>query len=241
VTAETVEARIDALYRLDPAEFVEARNALARELKEEGEAAAARDVRALRKPSLAAWALNVVAGEEPERIRELRSAGAELRRAHEAAMAGRKSELREADDRRRTMVSELTEVALERAGENQRERIEATLEAAAVDEGVGEQLSAGRLTSHSSPPSGLADLTDVATSPPGDGGPAPRPDRARMRSLERRIRELERTRDRHREDLARAEERLSDAEAELAAANRHVADTEAALEAARAELDAASR
>ena len=64
---------VDELYGLPLDEFVPARNALARELKGAGEPAEAAEVAALRKPSVAAWAVNQLVrtqrrgvGEPPE-------------------------------------------------------------------------------------------------------------------------------------------------------------------------------
>src|SRR4051794_41911269 len=64
---------IDRLYGLPLAEFTAARNALAKELGgEEG-----KGVKALRKPSAAAWALNQAVREAPDKLAEVLTAGAE--------------------------------------------------------------------------------------------------------------------------------------------------------------------
>lgn len=52
--ADAVEERIDELFRRPPDEFTRARDALAKELRAAGDADAARRVRGLRKPTVAA-------------------------------------------------------------------------------------------------------------------------------------------------------------------------------------------
>jgi len=53
-----VEDEIDALFKLPLGEFTPARNALAARLKKAGEQAEADAVKALPKPSVAAWVVN---------------------------------------------------------------------------------------------------------------------------------------------------------------------------------------
>src|SRR4051794_41928643 len=75
---------IDRLYELPLSEFTAARNALAKELGgEQG-----KRVKALRKPSVAAWALNQAVRGAPDKLREFLSAGEGLREAYEALMGG---------------------------------------------------------------------------------------------------------------------------------------------------------
>ena len=95
--------RVDALYQGSLSGFVKRRNALAKQLREQGDKAAAQSVKALQKPSLGAWAVNQLWWSQPEPFEELLSAGARLRAllqsgdgdAHEraAAAAARKRAL----------------------------------------------------------------------------------------------------------------------------------------------------
>src|SRR5439155_7398313 len=57
-SSRAVDAEVEALYGLPLDEFTRARDALAKERTRAGDKAAAADVKALRKPSLTAWALN---------------------------------------------------------------------------------------------------------------------------------------------------------------------------------------
>src|SRR3954470_22603945 len=76
------EEDIDRLYELPLGEFTAARNALAKELGgEEG-----KRVKALRKPSAAAWALNQAVRRAPGVLDEFLGAAEELRQAHEALL-----------------------------------------------------------------------------------------------------------------------------------------------------------
>ena len=59
---------MDDLFALPPAEFIAARDALAKRLKADGDATRAAEVKALRRPSVAAWAVNQVARRKPELV-----------------------------------------------------------------------------------------------------------------------------------------------------------------------------
>ena len=87
----------DELFGLAPEEFVAARDELARRLRREGDAEAAKRVKALRRPPLSAWVVTQLArGRGPE-LDALLAAGERLRAAHQAALAGEgAAELREA-------------------------------------------------------------------------------------------------------------------------------------------------
>ena len=140
------------LYGLPLEEFTPARDALAKELKAAGRKDEAGEVKALRKPSVAAWALNRTARDHPDAVAALRSAGAGVREAQEAALSGDAGRLREAS---RALSDEIDRVAglaagaLESAGRPastaQQEKLAATLRTAAVDDAAGEALARGVL------------------------------------------------------------------------------------------------
>ena len=73
--ADELEPRIDALYALPLERFTPERDALAKELAADGDRPGADRVKALRKPVVAAWAVNALAREDPEGIRALMSSG----------------------------------------------------------------------------------------------------------------------------------------------------------------------
>ena len=69
----------EALYRAPLAEFVDARNALAARLRKAGDAEASARVKALPKPSAAAWALNQVYWRARDDYSRMIAAGDRLR------------------------------------------------------------------------------------------------------------------------------------------------------------------
>jgi hypothetical protein len=89
--AKALEAQIDALFQLPPADFTAARNALAKGAG--GDAAA---VKALPKPPIAAWAVNQLYWKETERYEALIDAANQMRKTHRAVIEGRKADLRSA-------------------------------------------------------------------------------------------------------------------------------------------------
>src|SRR3954451_13622911 len=95
------------LYGLPLEEFITARDAAARALRKAGERETAAQVAKLPKPSPAAWTANQVARERPELIAALLDAGAALRAAQDAAMAGSGAGLREATLAERRAVEDV--------------------------------------------------------------------------------------------------------------------------------------
>jgi hypothetical protein len=77
------------LLTTPPAEFVAERNRLAKALKKDGDTDAAAAIAALRRPSVADWAFNVLAGEQPEEIDAFADAATEVQEAQAAAIEGR--------------------------------------------------------------------------------------------------------------------------------------------------------
>ena len=76
-----IGAEIDALFQLSLAEFTEARNALAKHLKNEGRTLDAERVKALAKPPSPAWAVNQLYWQDPKAIERLRTLGERVRKA----------------------------------------------------------------------------------------------------------------------------------------------------------------
>jgi hypothetical protein len=155
----------DELFGLPPEEFVAARDELARRLRREGEAEAAKRVKALRRPPLSAWAVNQLA-RGPEGLGQLLAAGERLRAAHQAALAGEgAAELRAAAKAEREAVAALVLDALEllrEAGhpttDATRDRVAATLHAAAANPEAAELVGGGRLTADLDPSGFGADV-----------------------------------------------------------------------------------
>jgi hypothetical protein len=235
--ADELEERIDALYALPLDRFTPERDALAKELQAAGDPEAAKRVKALRKPVVAAWTLNALAREDPEGIRELLELGTRLRDAQRRALSGGDVDsLREATDERRRLVGRLARKAsaiLERAGTSagsHEDDLSSTLDAAAVDEESGELLRSGRLTKPLQPP--------VSFGEPGlrvlEGGRGAKP--AAASAGEDRTDDRDRGREqevaRVRRELAEAERRERSAAAAADRARRRYEE----LEAKRTEL-----
>jgi hypothetical protein len=149
----------DELFGLPPEEFVATRDEVARRLRREGDAEAARRVKALRRPSLSAWAVNQLARSQQQALEGLLVAGERLRAAHQAALAGGDAaDLRAATRAEREAVAGLVSAALDRlreAGhpttETTRDRIAATLHAGAASPEAADLVRHGRLTADLDP------------------------------------------------------------------------------------------
>jgi hypothetical protein len=144
----------DDLYGLPLDRFIPERTALVRALraaKQRDEAAA---VAALRKPSVAAWAVNQLVRSQGAAVGELYDAGDALREAQDDLLAGSGDgrTLRAANERERAAVDTLVTAArglLDSDGHELSaavvERVAETLHAAALDEQARQQVRAGRL------------------------------------------------------------------------------------------------
>lgn len=144
----TLLEEADVLYGLALGEFTSQRDARAKELKSE-DAELAKAVKALKKPSLAAWVLNLLVRREPDQVGQLVSVGAALREAAESLDAG---QLRALTAQRRQLTAAVTTVARRHAlGEGQKvtesvaEEVEGTLTAAMVSAPAAEALQSGLL------------------------------------------------------------------------------------------------
>jgi hypothetical protein len=260
---------VDALYGLPLDEFTPARNELAKQLRKEGDKERADEVKALAKPSVAAWAVNQLARRRGARVKKLLEAGEALRKAQEKALEGGGADaLRKATQAERDLVMELRREARELLAESGRpapdsmlERIGSTLSNAAVDPEARELLEAGRLVEEVESsgfdafagmalPAGGAAPPKRKAEPKPKAAPKARPsgaeekeraaaERKRAAELRRRAHELER--------VARAAEREAqraarDAERAAQAAERAAEEAAAAQEeadTARAAADAA--
>jgi len=271
VDEEQVEREIAALYERPLAQFVEARAGLERRLREAGDARSADRVKRLRKPSLAAWAIDQVSRRDAAGIDELVAMGRELRQAQRRALQGGGGEKmqRTAAERRR-LVDRLVEVAgrvLEESGHPasraQLDRVEQSLLAVATDEGLRERIRRGTLEREASPPSDFGAFADVeATEAAGARGLGPetrrgtgaksrggRPPPAEDRSLERarrRADELDRAAVEAEDEARRLrqEARAAQARATKLSATAERAESrakEARARAARAQREAGSR
>jgi hypothetical protein len=125
----------DELYALPPDEFTAARDAAAKEARD---GVLAKAVKALRKPTVSAHAVNEIVRDSPDEIDELLALGDELREA----MTRGKGDVRRLTEQRRELVTSLVAADLPA---NIRDDVTATLEAATADPQLGAAVRSGRL------------------------------------------------------------------------------------------------
>jgi hypothetical protein len=236
-----VEAGIERLYGLPPEEFVAARDELARQLRKDGDAAAAKRVAGLRRPTVVAWAVNQAARRRPELVTDLVEAGERLRQAQRRALSGlRGGALRTAGSERRRAVERLLAEAtsvLEESGrspEAHRDAIAATLQSASVDEAAAAAVRAGTLDRELAAPSGFGEVAGLQLLQPPPEPEAPErpasPARRRVKLDPARRRELDAAR--RQRDQRRREARTA---ASVAGKARETADQAAEAESEAAE------
>lgn len=145
-TEETLLDIADDLYSLSLGDFTPARDAKAKALKGTDLAA---PVKALKKPSLAAWVVNLFVRRDADQVEQVLAMGAALREA-QAGMSG--AELRELTKQRRQLTAAITTQARALAREEGvkvtsavADQVEATLTAAMVSERCGEAVRSGLL------------------------------------------------------------------------------------------------
>ena len=235
--------QLNRLYSAPLERFTESRNELARSLKAAGNPDAADWVKALKKPTRAAWLVNQLASRKPAAVKRLLDAGAELRRRQEQMIAGRadREQLRRAAEREQKAINSLLETAEalgreHRAGSQILNRVGETLQAASSDPEVGRAIEQGRLDRERRG-IGLGLVGPAAPSTPEKGyrrkakdadERKEREQRARRRkeaerevtSAEKRVERERAAVEKARETVTEREVRLKDAEHELRAAKR---------------------
>ncbi|MFF3866849.1 hypothetical protein [Micromonospora sp. NPDC001898] len=209
------------LYEEPPDRFVATRDAAVAEARRAGDPATAREIARLRRPTVAAWLVNLLAIRRPELVADLGQLAEALRAAQRDLRGPR---LRELSAQRRAVVAALVAEVRRLAadaeggppgGKLPLAEVEATLNAALSDTTVAEQVRTGRLLRAASyagfgevPRPQLRLVTD-------DAEPAPAtPDRAADRDRaagQDRDRAADRDRDRRERD-ERAAERVARAE-----------------------------
>jgi hypothetical protein len=174
---DRVTAAADELYSADPGEFTDRRKALADAARAAGDAAAAKRIAALRKPTRAAWVVNQLARADPEAPDRLAELAAALREAEQAKDGPR---LRELSAARGPLVDSLTAQALAAAGvadppSGLREEVTETLTSAIADPEVAAEFAAGTLTRAAQWAGfGLASFGDTPFGATDEGAPARR-------------------------------------------------------------------
>ena len=244
------------LYSGDPAGFIERRGDLAAQARASGDAAAAKAIRGLRKPTRSAWAVNRLIREDPDVPARLSALGAGLRAA-EGALDGRK--LRQLSQDRRELIAALTRQALAAGGARDapaafQEEVAATLSAAVADPQVAAELREGSLVrpvqrsgfgfgvpagDEPPDPAGNGDAPPGAVRPerPAAGRRRPGPGAGKQERAERERAERERAERAERAERERAEQQRAEQERQrqaVAAAEKAVRAADQGVSAARA-------
>jgi hypothetical protein len=260
-----VDAVIDRLVTTAPSDFTAARDDQVAAARAGGDGQAVSRLRALRRPTLAAWACNLLAHQQRSETEQFLELGEQLRRAYEdldpeaiRALGAQQGQVISALARQ---AARLAREAGGRISDTVLREIESTLRAALTDPDAARQLAEGRLHTALTPP------TSLPTAGPHRDGGRGRGDRAdgaggadQAGGTERggtaaaqgparggrgdRAREREQARARAREERrAAAQERadaahrqLQQAQEELEAADTEVEDARGAHDRARQEL-----
>lgn len=188
------------LYAAPPDGFVAARADAVDQAKRAGDAALARQLAALRKPTVAAWLVNLLALREPGLLADLAELSTALRQA-QRGLEG--SQLRALTEQRRQVVSALVAAARRLAVEADGglrtvklplSEVESTLTAALAEPEVAAQVRSGRLVKAVSY-AGFGEVPKprlrLVTEEPPPAAPR-RADREKRRRLERELHEAER-------------------------------------------------
>jgi hypothetical protein len=152
-SGKNLQDDLDALFALPLTEFTAARNALATRLKKAGETGDAERIKALVKPSVAAWAVNQLFWKHRIAFDRLLDAGQRFRNAQTTQLAGKSADLRAPLEARRAALSELSTHAAtilveggSAATPDTMRRVTTTLEALSTYAGIPDTPLPGRLT-----------------------------------------------------------------------------------------------
>jgi hypothetical protein len=224
--SEPLDQRLAPLYREPPEEFVGRRDALATELRAEGDAEVAAQVRKLRKPAASAWLINRVAADHPALVRAMVEAAERLGEVQQRVLDGDEpaDRLREAANGERDAVEAVLGAIRELAAEHPVtktavDRAARTLQAAGSDPELRDRMLRGAVE---------RDQQAATMGLPTTGAAAGRRPRAGNGKRDR-------ARERARDELAGMHEALAELEARRDA--RRAAVEAAEVEARRLKLE----
>ncbi|MCW2968284.1 MAG: hypothetical protein JWM71_2056 [Solirubrobacteraceae bacterium] len=235
------EEVLDELYREPPDGFVARRDEQARAAKGSGDAALARRISALHRPTVSAWLVNRLVREDRPAVEQLLALGAQLREASGSLDA---ESMRTLSRERHTVVAALGRQAAHsgqaaggRVTADAVRELEQTLEAALSDEDAAQQLLGGAL---------VKPLEYAGFGPALGASAAPRPRVAETKAREsaggdkaargQAARERAAREEAAREETARRQRELARAEQELTSAEDTRRACERELHEAREDL-----
>lgn len=146
---QDLDEAVDRLYALPPDQFISARDAAAAAAKAAGETKLAADIKRLRKPTVSAWAVNLLSRRAGDTLKALIELGPRLGKAQRL---GRRDELRSLGEARHGYVTALVTAAGAAVAEHGQTMssaialdVESTLAGALAEPEVAEAVLAGRL------------------------------------------------------------------------------------------------
>jgi hypothetical protein len=233
---------LDRVFGAPLEDFVSERNALAKELSAAGKDDEAATVKALKKPSVSAWALNQGVRADPKATKALLAAAKKLEAAQSEALQGEAAALRDAQEEQQRTVDAMLD-AVERAASGRDlspamlDRVRETLRAIPGDNELREEFEEGRVTRDRRAVGFSGAIADVPA--------APRRKRAkaapRKREAERRLTRAQKAHETAQERLEVARGSVDQLDEQLKAARRRAKEAEAALSEAKGELRAAEK
>jgi chromosome segregation ATPase len=249
------------LYALLPGDFTAERNSRAKDLKGQ-DAELSGQVKALPKPTTAAWLVNQLVRHHGDEVEQVAQIGAALREAQEGL---EKDQLLQLNKQRHAVLRAVTRQARALAGElgnpvstSIADEVEQTLRAVMSDPDAADAVRTGTLLrSLSSTGFGPVDLTDAVALPGAGGGegrrPAPRATRLRpapkrgatkdagvtdeLADRRRQHAEEEKQRERERQERERAERALAEARRQADEAEEEASRADDALDDSQAAVD----
>ncbi|KDN77596.1 hypothetical protein DF19_08335 [Streptomyces olindensis] len=230
-----LDAVADELYALRPEDFTAARASAVAAARTAGDRELAERIGALRKPSLAAWASNLLVRSRPGEVEPLLRLGEGLRRAHQDLDG---TQLRELSRRQHALIRALSTQARQLAkeaghpiGESVQREVETTLHAVLADPDAARAWASGRLTKPLSATVGFPAAAEGARPqrPTPPEAPA-RPDRKADEQRRRRLAEARR-------DAEEAERELRTRKDEAAAAGQAAEEAKRQVERLQRRVD----
>jgi hypothetical protein len=249
---DLLPAAVAELYASGPDEFIKRRGELAARARSAGQAAQAKQIAGLRKPTRSAWIINQLIRSDPSVSVQLAELGEQLRTA-QSSLDG--VALRDLSRQRRQLIDALARQAFAVAGQPSppaalRDEVTATLAAALADPQVADRVRAGTLerAAHAEgfggegfggteaqvltlvrPSSGARAATGGRAAEPARNG-AVAADRHQAKTTELAAARARVERDRRRQAISAAERELAAAEHALDAAEKYEQRQERAVQ-----------
>ncbi|MFG1668855.1 hypothetical protein [Streptomyces sp. Y7] len=237
----------DELYRLRPEEFTATRAARMAEARTAGDRALADRIGKLRRPSLSAWAGNLLVHESPGEVEPLLRLGEGLRQAHRDLDG---AQLRELSRQQRVLITALSRQAGQLAAqaghpitEAARHEVENTLRAVLADPDAAREWASGRLVRSLSADTGFpavaAGAAPAPARPAGSTAPARPAAKATKAAAAEHRRQLTKARkeaDAAARELRSREKEAATASREAFAAKKHWDDAQQRVSDLTAEL-----